>query len=80
MLVGQNLTLRAIERSDLPRLHQFSNDLAIELAGGGDPPAPQSMARLQASIGQSGLLGSDQVGRTGELGIAIGEASYWGRG
>lgn len=48
MLRGEKVLLRALERQDLPRLLQFNNDLGIELAGGGDPPMPQSMARLQA--------------------------------
>ena len=48
MLEGKRVKLRAIERDDLERLHQFNNDLAMEVAGGGDPPMPQSLARLQA--------------------------------
>lgn len=48
MLKGQHVTLRAIEREDLPRLLAFNNDIEVELAGGGDPPWPQSMARLAA--------------------------------
>lgn len=48
MIKGKNVTLRALERDDLPRLLAFNNDLEIELAGGGDPPMPQSSARLQA--------------------------------
>ncbi len=50
MLQGERVTLRAIEREDLVRLHQFNNDLAVEVAGGGDPPMPQSLARLQAEF------------------------------
>lgn len=45
MLTGPNLTLRAIERDDVPRIHAINNDLEIELLGGGDPPYPQSLAR-----------------------------------
>ena len=52
MLKGQNVLLRAMEESDLERLHAFNNDIAVELAGGGDPPMPQSMARLQAEFSQ----------------------------
>lgn len=48
MLRGARVTLRAIERADLPRWHEFNNNLAVELAGGGDPPEPQSLARLEA--------------------------------
>ncbi len=50
MLTGKLVTLRALERDDLPRLHAFNNDLAVELVGGGDPPMPQSLARLQAEF------------------------------
>lgn len=47
MIKGDKVLLRAIERDDLPLLHTFNNDLAVELAGGGDPPMPQSLARLE---------------------------------
>ena len=29
-------------------MNQFNNDLEVEIAGGGDPPIPQSLSRLQA--------------------------------
>jgi RimJ/RimL family protein N-acetyltransferase len=103
MLQGDKVVLRAIERADLPRLWQFNNDLAVELAGGGDPPIPQSLERLQAEfdqdaakggrdgarfaieadgvmIGQCGLSAFNETDRTTELGIAIGDKDYWGRG
>ncbi len=48
MLRGSRIVLRAVEREDLPRLCAFNNDLEIELAGGGDPPYAQSLARLEA--------------------------------
>ncbi len=48
MLVGERVTLRAMRREDLPRLWEFNNDLEVELAGGGDPPMPQSFDRLVA--------------------------------
>lgn len=50
MLQGEKTVLRAISRDDLPRLWQFNNDLEVELAGGGDPPAPQSLERLYAEF------------------------------
>src|SRR5712692_4136159 len=50
MLVGDKVTLRGIRREDLPRLCQFNNDVAVELAGGGDPPIPQALERLQAEF------------------------------
>lgn len=103
MLKGEKVVLRAIEREDLPTLCAFNNDLDVELAGGGDPPIPQSLARLQAEfdtntskggrdgasfaieadgklIGSCGLFRFDEVGRTCELGIFIGDKAYWGHG
>jgi RimJ/RimL family protein N-acetyltransferase len=38
-------------------LHEFNNDLETELAGGGDPPTPQSLARLQAEFDQEAAKG-----------------------
>jgi RimJ/RimL family protein N-acetyltransferase len=57
MLKGKHVTLRAIEREDLPLLVGFNNDLDVELAGGGDPPMPQSLARLQAEFDESASEG-----------------------
>jgi RimJ/RimL family protein N-acetyltransferase len=63
MLKGQKVILRAMEREDLARLHSFNNDLEVELAGGGDPPMPQSLARLQAEYeSQAGQGGRDGAG------------------
>ncbi len=50
MLIGQRVTLRGITRDDLERQWQFNNDVEVELAGGGDPPYPQSLERLQAEF------------------------------
>ncbi len=50
MLKGQRLTLRAREREDLPRLHQFFNDMEVELLGGSPSPRPSSLASLQAEF------------------------------
>lgn len=50
MLQGERVTLRGITRDDLPRLWAFNNDLAVELAGGGDPPIPQALERLRAEF------------------------------
>jgi len=102
MLKGERVTLRALAESDLELLCQFNNDLEVELAGGGDPPMPQSLSRLQAAyqeklsqgdrdgtefaieaenqfIGHCALFHFDQVARTCELGITIGDKNYWGR-
>ncbi|MFN8371452.1 MAG: GNAT family protein [Anaerolineae bacterium] len=63
MLKGQRVTLRSISRDDLPRLNEFNNDVEVELAGGGDPPMPQSLARLQAEYEQDlGRGGRDGAG------------------
>lgn len=103
MLKGERIILRAIERGDLERLWQFNNDIEVELAGGGDPPMPQSLARLTADyeseaakggrdnatfameadgkfIGQCVLFNFNPHAQTCELGIAIGDKDYWGRG
>jgi RimJ/RimL family protein N-acetyltransferase len=50
MLQGERVLLRAIRRDDLERLCEFNNDIEVELAGGGDPPMPQSLERLQADF------------------------------
>ncbi len=60
MIQGSKLLLRAMTRDDLPRLCQFNNDVAVELAGGGDPPMPQALARLEAEYdAQVGSGGRD---------------------
>ncbi len=61
MIKGSRVVLRALSRDDLPRLHQFNNDVEVELAGGGDPPLPQSLERLQAEF-DSGLGGGGRDG------------------
>ena len=47
MLRGQGVTLRATTREDLISLARFENDLGFVLAGGGDPPEPVALERLQ---------------------------------
>lgn len=61
MLHGKRVILRAVSREDIPRLWAFNNDLAVELAGGGDPPLPQSLARFEAEFEQA----ASQGGRDG---------------
>lgn len=61
MLQGEKVILRAISRDDIPRLWAFNNDVAVELAGGGDPPIPQSLERLYAEFDQN----AGQGGRNG---------------
>ena len=57
MLQGKKTLLRSISRDDLERLWQFNNDLEVELASGGDPPIPQSLARLYAEYDQEASKG-----------------------
>ena len=106
MLKSERIILRGVRRDDLPKLCAFANDLEVEVHGGGDPPMPQSLERLQAEfdqgaakggrdgtwfaieadgklIGQCGLHSFDTfrgTARNCELGIAIGDKEYWGRG
>ena len=47
MLRGKKVTLRATTREDLPPLARFENDLGFKLAGGGEPPLPVPLERLQ---------------------------------
>ena len=47
MLRGEKVKLRAVSHGDLPRLLDFYNDVEVELAGGGDPPRPTTLERLQ---------------------------------
>jgi len=39
-----------MHRDDLPLLWVYNNDLAVELAGGGDPPMPQRFEQLEAAF------------------------------
>ena len=43
MLRGEKVTLRPVTRDDYPRFLSFSNDIEVELAGGGDPPTPKTL-------------------------------------
>ena len=103
MFQYQRITLRAVEPADLEAIWRFNNDLEVELAGGGDPPMPQSRARLEQEysekwsqggrdgmafaitvdeqlIGHCALFATDAVARSCELGITIGERSFWNLG
>ena len=57
MLIGPRVTLRALHRDDLPLLWAYNNDLAVELAGGGDPPMPQRYEQLVATFDQRAAQG-----------------------
>src|SRR5688500_17280994 len=103
MLKGKRVLLRSVRRDDLTRLCEFNNDIEVELAGGGDPPFPQSLERLHADydkdisrggrdplwfaiesdglfIGQCALFNFNDMNQTCEVGIAIGDKAYWGKG
>ena len=62
MLRGRRILLRSITRDDLPRMCAFNNDLDVELAGGGDPPMPQSLERLQAEFDRDASSGGRNDG------------------
>ena len=70
MLQGERVTLRAVERDDLPRILAFNNDVAVELAGGGDPPWPQSFARVVADF-ERDTSGGGRDGGKGGVNFAI---------
>ncbi|MEO6014561.1 MAG: GNAT family protein [Devosia sp.] len=53
MLQGRLVQLRSIRRDDLPRQLEFNNSVEVELAGGGDPPIPQSLQRLEAEFDEA---------------------------
>lgn len=53
MLKGEKVTLRAMRREDLQRQWAFNNDLEIEILGGGDPPEPQALERLEAEFDEN---------------------------
>jgi RimJ/RimL family protein N-acetyltransferase len=53
MLKGEKVILRALSREDLQRQWAFNNDLEIEVLGGGDPPEPQALERLEAEFDAS---------------------------
>jgi RimJ/RimL family protein N-acetyltransferase len=62
MLRGEKVILRAVEREDLKRQWQFNNDVEVELAGGGDPPMPQSLARLEGEFEENARRGGRDGG------------------
>lgn len=57
MLKGERVILRGVRRDDLLRLWEFNNDPEVEVAGGGDPPMPQSLERLEAEFDESAKKG-----------------------
>ena len=65
MIQGKSVRLRAIGNDDMRRQWEFNNHLEVELAGGGDPPTPQSLERLYAEYDQ-------QIGKAGRDGPSFG--------
>jgi RimJ/RimL family protein N-acetyltransferase len=65
MLQGNRVCLRAAKREDMDALWRYNNDVEVELAGGGDPPMPQSLERLlaefDADAGKGGRNGASFV-------------------
>jgi RimJ/RimL family protein N-acetyltransferase len=53
MLRGEKVLLRAVKREDLQRQWVFNNDIEFELLGGGDPPEPQALERLEAEFDEN---------------------------
>jgi RimJ/RimL family protein N-acetyltransferase len=50
MLQGERVTLRALEREDLPWLWEHHNDYEVDSLVNDGPPEPQSLARLEAEF------------------------------
>ncbi len=57
MLKGERVLLRGVRRDDLMRLWEFNNDPEVEIAGGGDPPIPQSLERLEGEFDENAKKG-----------------------
>lgn len=80
MLKSERVTLRGMRRDDLLRLWEFNNDPEVEIAGGGDPPIPQSLERLEAEFDENAKKG----GRDGTFfiieadGRVIGQCALFG--
>jgi RimJ/RimL family protein N-acetyltransferase len=58
MLHGERVTLRAVERDDLPFLHALVNDLDTQWLVSEQPPVPTSLAALEAEFDRSASDGS----------------------
>jgi RimJ/RimL family protein N-acetyltransferase len=80
MLIGPRVTLRALHRDDLPMLWAYNNDLAVELAGGGDPPMPQRFEHLVADFDQAVAKGGrdDAMFAIESDGLFIGTCGLFG--
>ena len=99
MLKGEKVTLRPMEREDLKRIHELSQDVELAVLAGSEYQ-PRSLAHLEKKfekeldeeptwfvievegkiIGDCGLHGLDRQHGTAELGIAIWDRNYLGKG
>jgi len=52
MLTGKKVTLRPIQKEDLPALYKYRTDLEILILGDDDPPVPQSFEAWQEHMTQ----------------------------
>lgn len=48
MLVGAKVTLRSLERNDLPRLHEFKGDVGLHVLADDEPWEPRPFPTLEA--------------------------------
>src|SRR5579859_3782195 len=60
MLKGEKVTLRAIEKEDLPRLHELHANVELEMEAGGDW-YPESLASMEKAF--ENRLGDDESSR-----------------
>jgi RimJ/RimL family protein N-acetyltransferase len=99
MLKGQKVTLRPVEREDLKRIHELSQDVELSILAESEYQ-PRSLAHWEKRfekhletepawfvieadaqiIGDTGLHGLDRQHGTAELGIAIWDRAFLGKG
>lgn len=63
MLRGDRVTLRAVERDDLPFLHVLMNDLETQALTSEQPPVPVSFAAMEAEFDREVSAGSESPTR-----------------
>jgi RimJ/RimL family protein N-acetyltransferase len=54
MLRSDRVTLRALEREDLDRLHELHNDLEVEALRREDPPRPKTREEIRIALERGG--------------------------
>ncbi len=60
MLIGERVTLRPLRRDDMETLLRFSNDVELELLGGGDPPKPHTLEAWQSWYDENMVKDADK--------------------